>query len=183
MIAIDYKVMDDNNLSYLFTKGDNDAFVVLSERYSKRLENNLVRLGANRTQVEDIVQQAYLNALKGRSSFKRDASFYSWICRIAQNLWFRQNQRDSRKVGLEFEVEVSSNPEKIASSNELTALIYEQINSLSREDSYLLKQYFLNDVKAKEIAEQLSISEGAVRIRAYRIRERLRRKLEKSCFT
>jgi RNA polymerase sigma-70 factor, ECF subfamily len=65
--------------------GDRDAQEVLVRRYAADVYAVALRILGDRDQAADAAQDAMINALNGMGRFRGDASFRTWILRIAAN--------------------------------------------------------------------------------------------------
>jgi RNA polymerase sigma factor (sigma-70 family) len=75
---------DDSLIDDIVARRSERAARVLVERYSPRLLASVRRLMANDSSAaEDVLQQAWVNAISSLPSFRRDASFSTWMHRIA----------------------------------------------------------------------------------------------------
>src|SRR5262250_166875 len=66
-------------------RGDPAAFEVLFEAYKDRAYSIALRFSGDPAVAMDIAQETFLKLLAGIQSFRADASFDSWLYRIAVN--------------------------------------------------------------------------------------------------
>ncbi len=143
-----------------------------------------LRLTGNPDDATDVVQEAYIRAFRGLRRFRGDAQFSTWMYRITANcaathLSKRAKHRhdliDEDTVVVDGRVE--ADPERVADLASLRARI-----SLAVEDlpTKLRAVVVLRDVyglSTREVAEQLGLTEAAVKVRLHRARKRLRSEL------
>jgi len=67
-------------------KGDPSALDEIVRRHQTRVFNLACRMLRNREEAEDVAQEAFLRAFDALPRLRDDASFGSWLCRIAANL-------------------------------------------------------------------------------------------------
>src|ERR1035438_4601916 len=60
-----------------------DAFEALTNRYEQRVYSLALRILRQEQDAEDVTQQAFLSALENLNGFRGDASFVTWLLRIA----------------------------------------------------------------------------------------------------
>ena len=65
--------------------GDRDAFRLLVERHSRSVFRLAYRLTGSQTEADDVVQETFLRAYAKLATYQHQASFKTWICRIAVN--------------------------------------------------------------------------------------------------
>ena len=67
-------------------RGDRSAYGELIVAYQDRLFNAVLRLVGDREEASELAQEAFTRGLQKMSSFRGDASPYTWLFRIAMNL-------------------------------------------------------------------------------------------------
>src|SRR5512146_2405980 len=63
--------------------GELDAFEALTNRYEQRVYALALRMLRHEQDAEDVTQQAFLSALEHLDGFREEASFSTWLLRIA----------------------------------------------------------------------------------------------------
>src|SRR6202020_2655441 len=98
--------------------GDGRAFNALVSKYRARIMQLSLRYARNEADAEDLVQDTFFKAYRGLPSFRGDASFYSWLHRIATNAAktaFHVHARNAHVVSMEGsgseQIEESATPE------------------------------------------------------------------------
>ena len=141
-------------------------------------------LTRNRDQAEDLVQETYLKALKGFSSFQLGTNFRAWMYRILRNTFLTScaglkatttlpldNAEDDE--GPELAVELVT-PETILIDRSNADLIEREIDELPVHFREVLLLCEVEEMSYQEIAETLSVPIGTVMSRLSRARKRLR---------
>jgi RNA polymerase sigma-70 factor (ECF subfamily) len=140
-------------------------------------------LTQNRAEAEDLVQEAYLKALKGFSSFEPGTNFRAWLFRILRNAFLNSRtglrythelSLDSEDEGAGIEPVSPGTPESDLfqhRNREALARAIEGLPLLFREVLILCD---VEEMSYAEIAEMLSIPMGTVTSRLTRGRRRLR---------
>ena len=139
-------------------------------------------LTQNRDEAEDLVQETYVKALKGFSSFQMGTNFRAWMYRILRNTFLtsRTGLRvtstvplDSEDDGPEVAVE-SETPEAILLKRSDSQLLQGAIEALPVHHREILLLCEVEELSYEEIAETLSIPIGTVMSRLSRARKTLR---------
>lgn len=91
---------EDLDLVRRARKGDREAFDRLFERHSDRLIAFATKLTGNPSQAEDLVQDAFLAALRGLAGYRGKGSFFTWLCGIVVRKHRDSNRRAPREVAL-----------------------------------------------------------------------------------
>ena len=171
-------------------QGDVQSFSVLVEKYQDRLFNMTYRLCGNYQDACELTQEAFLRALKDISSFRGEAKFYTWLFRIALNL-FRSHQRRAGRIyfssldepdgRLEFASQAAGLRGKDCADPAQQALQAERnhkvVDALGRLAEHYRTVIVLRDVEGldyKQIAQTLGVPVGTVKSRVHRGRLTLR---------
>jgi len=78
-------------------EGDRDAFRELFERYQRRVLSVVMGMLHDRDAALDVTQETFIKAYRSIDRFKGEASFYTWIYRIAVNLAIDWQRREWRR--------------------------------------------------------------------------------------
>lgn len=134
---------------------------------------------------QDVYQQVLMHIWENLDSFQGRAQVSTWIYRITINTCFSALRTGMRKKQL-FPAITLQHQEELADpechenqyivQNDVRSL-YECINRLDPLDKALIS-LDLEDVRTKEMAEILGISEINVRVKLHRIKKRLKELLE-----
>jgi RNA polymerase sigma-70 factor (ECF subfamily) len=127
---------------------------------------------------KDLTQETFIKIWKQLPNFRNDSSVGTWIYRIASNTCLRQIQKDNKMpksvLPAQFLVET---PQK-DTEDDITSL-YQYISELMEVDRIIISLE-LEDVNQKGIAKIIGISEGNVRVRVHRIKEKLTQKFKQN---
>lgn len=118
----------------------------------------------------DLAQETFILVWENLPGFRAEANIGTWIFRIASNHCLRQLEKDKRrqKTGLPLQLPEEVIPDRTAE----VELLYRFIAELPETDRIIISLE-LEEVKQGEIAQILGLSEGNVRVRIHRIKERL----------
>jgi RNA polymerase sigma-70 factor (ECF subfamily) len=179
--------MTDEQVVSLVLAGDAARFEVLIRRHNQRIYRAVRAVMRSDEDVEDVMQQAYLNAYRHLRQFAATARFSTWLTRIAINEAFAMR----RKRGVQFDGEGETermfsvvddktrDPEKQASDSELREVMEQEVASLP---DALRLTFVMRDVEGLSTADAataLGISEDLVKTRLHRARTLLRDNLYK----
>lgn len=170
--------------------GDNEAFGQLVLKYQDRLFGTLYHMLGSVHDARDIAQEAFLSAYEKLGTFRQDASFYSWLFRIAYNAAV-SSRRKTKRVTQSVDNQREQNgydptderpdldPSHRMQSTEDQTHVRNALNELASEyrDVLILKE--LEGLRYDEIADILDCPIGTVRSRIHRARQELRDKLTK----
>ncbi len=100
----------DTKLMMKVKNDDEEAFMILFEKYSPRILGYLMRNGASRVEAEEIVQEAFLRVWSERRRFRPTGTFQAWLYTIASHILINERKRWSREIT--DEQQMLSHPEK-----------------------------------------------------------------------
>ena len=187
--------LSDADLVRRAKAGDLPAFEALATRHERRIYTAVRRITGNEHDAEDATQQAFLSALENLSGFREEASFATWLQRIATHAALKivRKRKGLPTVSLEqstepqegydtvphpeFIADWRESPEQLVHRNETARLIDGALNRL--DDKHRLI-FLLRDVEGfsvKETAKELGLSEANVKVRLLRARLQLREQL------
>ena len=169
--------------------GDQDAFEALIRLYEKRVFALTRRMCRNPADAEEAAQEAFLAAWQGLPFFRGDASFSTWLYRLASNACvdvLRREVRHQAAASLDDEdaaidlPDGSLSPHDEAERAELRQHIENGLAALPPDYRQVLILRELHQRSYDEIADILSLDLGTVKSRINRGRKRLRKILLES---
>ena len=128
---------------------------------------------ANGSDADDLLQEILLQVWRGLSGVKQNSSIDTWCYRVAINTaltWRRAAGRKRSNVPLDNSCVKGISG--AADGHDLSKLLAKFLRSLARADRAMVLMY-LDDFTGQEMAEVTGLSEGAVRVRIHRIKQRL----------
>ncbi len=171
--------------------GERGAFDLLVLRYQHKVVKLVARLLRDRTEAEDVAQEAFVKAYRALGSFRGDSAFYTWLYRIAVNtarnaLAARQRRPLSYEAGLseneqaavEARMRHTDTPEATALSEEIHATVNQVIGELPEDLRTAIILREVEGLSYEEIAAAMDCPVGTVRSRIFRAREAIDRVLQ-----
>ena len=141
--------------------GDSAAFGRLYERYA-RLVHGVLLARVPRADVDDLVHEVFLQALRRLASLRDPAAFAAWLAAIARNR-ARDHHRGTRdEVSLPDDVAGAPHPEGAA----MTVLA--AIRRLPEAYRETLVLRLVEGLTGPEIAERTGLQPGSVRVNLHR---------------
>ncbi|WP_078611339.1 RNA polymerase sigma factor [Streptomyces baarnensis] len=159
-------------------EGDEEAFEVLVRRHSPAMLQLAIRLLGDRSDAEDAVQDAFVNAWRKLPEFRRDASFHTWLYRIVTNrclnrLRARRPAADLDSVPEQAAPEHQASPARAVESRAAVDALAEAMAELSPEQRVCWVLREMQGLSYESIAATVGISLQAVRGRVFRARRSL----------
>ena len=155
--------------------GDGEAFVEAMRPHQERMLRLVGRFVPTREDAEDVVQEAIVAAYRQVRRFRGDASFGTWICRIAINQAMRLARRQQRIFDAS-PVHHASPPRDPEGADVLA--VREAVARLPEKLRTPVVLRFFEGLSGQDIADVLGCKQSTVWTRLYRGLERLRLDLE-----
>ena len=177
----------DAELVRLAQAGDEGAFQALVVKYQRRIARHVARYVKRANDVEEVVQDAFMRAYRGLASYRGDASFYSWLYRIASNAAFSFLKKNAGELpvadersddGFEPGLTDEQTPERVLLARQIGQVVERAMARLQPELAEALVLFEVEGKSYKEIAQMLGTPIGTVRTRIFRAREFIARRLE-----
>jgi RNA polymerase sigma factor (sigma-70 family) len=161
--------VDEAELIARAREGDRDAQDALIRRYTDHVYRLTYRLLGDGDLAKDAAQDAFINALHGLSRFRGDASFKTWLLRIAVNAAKTLGRRQTRRREVVIDAAASepaagrSAADAVVSQSEAARLqtLLEKLPLKQRMAVILRAQ---NGLSYEEIGAAIDCSEGAARV-------------------
>lgn len=177
----------DQTLVQLAKSGDQSAFAELVCLHQKRIYNLALHMTGSPEDAEELTQTAFWHAWRSLQSFREEASFSTWLYRLASNACLDFLRREKHRLRSEtvFSLDDSENPvsripdlryspEEDLTRRELRRSISAGLNLLSEEHRRILIMREINGLSYQEIGELLGLEVGTVKSRLARGRIALR---------
>ena len=175
--------------------GELDAFEALVGRHERQIYTLALRIVQNTHDAEDVTQQAFLSALESLADFREQASFATWLYRIATHAALKtiRKRKGLDTISLEeatepregtdeiphpeFIADWLQSPEELVERNETQRLLDEALAQLDEKHRVVFLLRDVEGLSVRETAEELGLSEGNVKVRLLRARLQLREQL------
>ena len=175
--------------------GELDAFEALTNRYEQRVYGLAVRMLRQEQDAEDVTQQTFLSVLENLEGFRGEASFSTWVLRIASHAALKiiRKRKGLNTVSLEEAAEAADDfnsvphpefiadwrqsPEHLVERNEVRRLLDDALTRLDEKHRLVFLLRDVEGLSVAETAEALELSEANVKVRLLRARLQLREDL------
>jgi RNA polymerase sigma-70 factor (ECF subfamily) len=167
--------------------GDPAAFELLMRRHNRPVYRAVRSVLRDGPEVEDVMQQAYLQAFAHLDQFEGSARWSTWLYRIAFNEALARLRQRGRFVSIEAASEGTlaqisrpnePDPERTAEGRELARIVEHEVDRLP--DMYRAVVMFreIEGLSTAETAAILAVEEPVVKTRLHRARTMLRTAIE-----
>ncbi len=178
----------DRDLVARARTGDLGAYDDLIRRHQDRIYGLVYHMTSHHEDAADLAQEAFVKGWKALKSFKGDASFYTWIYRIAVNTTLNHlKQRRNRTPhfslndvdrGAENDAELvqlisEHTPLRDAGLHELGERLNAALHQLSEQHRMVVVLHDIQGLPHDEIARIAGCNAGTVRSRLFYARQQL----------
>jgi RNA polymerase sigma-70 factor (ECF subfamily) len=151
-------------------RGDPRAFEALVAHYQTPLLNMTARMVGDTDAAHDIVQEAFLKVFRRIDGFRGDASFATWLFRIAVNEANSHLRSERRRRQRQERYSAQQVQPAGGDDSELIALMQE----LPEKQRAALALFYVQELSLTEIAQAMDAAVGTVKSWLSRGRRRLR---------
>lgn len=155
--------------------GDRRALSQLVRLRGPRLFAHAARLLGEREAARDVVQEAWVEILRGLHGLRDDAAFLPWALRIVSRRVAREINRRQRGRQLADEVAAEMDPvtAEAGPAGVDAAQVRAAIATLPREQAATVALFYLEDLGVAEVATALDVPVGTVKTRLMHARRTL----------
>jgi RNA polymerase sigma-70 factor (ECF subfamily) len=166
---------NERNLVQLILKGDSAAFQAFYSGHQKNLIRACWYFLGDDPEVEDVVQETFLKALRNLEGFRFECSLGTWLNHIAVNLCrdLLEKKKKNLPFSLDFFKTQPSKEQKTAYPEETLKLLREEIQNLGGREGELVTLREIQGLSYEAIAHQLKMPVGSVTSGLFRARQKL----------
>jgi RNA polymerase sigma-70 factor (ECF subfamily) len=162
-------------------EGDDVAFHKIVAMYDERIMLLALQITQNQQDAEDVYQETFIKTYKNLKKFRFESEIYTWMYRIAVNTAYNFKRKQS-KIQL-VEPTQSDDRDRVDqipetnpaddSTKEFNKAVRESLHLLPRQQRTVFILKHLQNLKIKDIANILNISDGTVKKYLFRAVEKL----------
>jgi RNA polymerase sigma-70 factor (ECF subfamily) len=167
--------------------GERALFEVLMRRHNQRIYRAARAVVKDETEVEDVMQQAYINAFTHLDQFEERSEFSTWLTRIALNEAFARREKmrraesvttnvdDEGRALMETITSSQPDPERQAYAQELRDVLEAAVDELPESYRTVFMLRDIEGLTTSETGVGLGLGDEAVKTRLHRARAMIRR--------
>lgn len=168
----------DEELMQRLSKDELDCSAILFQRWHLRVYQFFLRLTANTAQSEDLTQGVFERIIRYRRSYRTGCAFKSWMYQIARNLLADQRKKSAffRDQFLPTDQLADQLPDTSSANEQLDQFqqLQKAMIQLSDDQREILVLTRFQQLKYREVAEILGITEASVKVKVHRALIKLR---------
>lgn len=158
-------------------ENDSRAFGELMQRYTSQVYGAAIRLMEDEDEAAEITQMAFIQAYKQLDSW-RGENFCAWVTIITNHLALRELERKKRRPSVPLD-ENTDQPEETYDEQKEQQLqsLEEAVDQLPEQDRQIVRWHYYENISLQTIAQRVGQTENNIKVRMFRIREKLKKKL------
>jgi len=177
------KILPDHVVVEKVLNGETALFEILMRRHNELLFRTVRSYFNQDTDVEDIMQDAYIKAYQKLYQFKNESTFSTWLVRIGINeaLQRKRKLKNQRTTALEYESGVLQiadtsfmNPENNTIYRESAAFIEKAVDTLPQKYKTIFILREVEGMEIPEISKSLDLTISNVKVRLFRARNMIK---------
>ncbi|GAA4327228.1 sigma-70 family RNA polymerase sigma factor [Mucilaginibacter gynuensis] len=150
-------------------------FEDIYQQYSPQIYRVCLGYTNDAEQAKDLMQETFISVWKNLAGFRQEAQLGTWIFRIATNHCLRALEIVRRMPPAEMPLHLADVPEE--SPEEKLSWLYRAIATLNETDRIIISLE-LEGLPQAEIAAVVGLSQGNIRVKIHRIKEKLAKQLK-----
>lgn len=175
-------VIEDQGIVRAVLAGKGDSYQRLMEKYQGRVAATITGVIGPRPEVEDLIQETFWQAYRSLDRFRGEASFSTWLLRIAVNkaIDFQRRRREEcyyltvDDTSLAQIPSSEEEPEPLLLAKERQERLYRYLDRLPPLYRQVLRRHYLDGFSYREIAGEAGVPVKTIESRLYRARKMLR---------
>lgn len=156
--------------------GDKKALEQLVDLRGDRLYAHAARLSGDREAARDIVQEAWLQILRGLPKLNNETAFLPWaLCIVSRRTaaFIKSRQKD-RRLAEDFAPEAPQALDPVSDSDLDAPRVLAALQQLPPVQQATIALFYLEDMSVAEVAQALDVPVGTVKTRLMTARATLR---------
>ena len=148
------------------------------QRYSLQVYSAALRLMHDEEDATEVTHTAFIQAYKQLDSWQ-GGNFGAWVTVIANHIGLRLLEKEKRRQKVPLDENTDLPDETYNEQREQQLQTLEQaVAQLPEQEQQIIRWHYYEGVPLQEIADRLGQTENNIKVRLFRIRERLKKKIE-----
>jgi RNA polymerase sigma-70 factor (ECF subfamily) len=174
------KKLTDNEIIDSITKGNQNDYALIIERYKDRAFSLLCGIVKNKMDAEEALQDSFIKAFNNLKSFRKESSFSTWLYKIVYNTGLTVISSKKRKVQMEmnsiddYYILKDEDDEIYSLTENAKDYIIKMVDKLPIKNSLVIILFYLDGLSIKDISEVLDLSLVNTKVLLHRSRNLLR---------
>ena len=154
-----------------------NSFEKIYRTYFMEVYSYVMTLVKNPEQAQEITQETFYRAIKGKNSYRGDSSEYTWLCAIARNLCMDSFRKRRENEVLDEETPASVDLEKMMMDKAASLQIHQILHSLEEPYKEVFSLRVFGELSFQTIGQIFGKTENWARVTYHRARLKIQEKL------
>lgn len=167
-------------------QGDREALAAVFTAHSPYLERLLARLAGPEGDVEDLLQNTFVAAIRAFPNFRGEAAVRTWLARIAVRTAQERSRKPDRRRRVFLEVvgerlvdEQGADPERNSASRQHAGRVQRHLQAIAPRKRVAFVLHVLEGHPIEEVAAMVGASRAATKSRVFWARRELMARMRK----
>jgi RNA polymerase sigma factor (sigma-70 family) len=155
--------------------GDQQAYAILVDNHKYYAFSIAMKVLQNKSEAEEVAQDAFVKAYHHLSKFNREAKFSTWLYRIVFNAAISA-KRKNKVIFQSIEntiVEYNPGSDGTLESTDKKKYVNQAMAKLNENDRVALSLFYLEEFSLDEIAAITNSQANTIKVRIHRARQRM----------
>ena len=163
----------------ILQQGEWRNFAILVDKYEAKVFNYVNYLMNSREDAEEMVQDTFVKAYRSLSQFRGEASFSTWLIRIAhRNCLTHFRKKVPKKVTLDNVVDstsanLSTSPSQNLNLEDRRNILNRALQQLKPDERSVVTLFYYQELSLQEICDVTELTLSNVKILLHRSRKKL----------
>lgn len=151
------------------------TFEEIYNLYSKNIFRVCMGYVNDYEKAKDLTQETFIAVWEHLPAFRNQSAISTWLFRIATNNCLRAIEKSKRIQSADTFIDIPDNPHE--TPNDKVKALYKCISTLA-EGERIIIMLVLEDIPQAEIATIVGLSEGNIRVKIHRIKQKLTKQMK-----
>jgi RNA polymerase sigma-70 factor (ECF subfamily) len=168
-------LQEENRLIDRILAGEERCYAELVDQYKSYAYTIALKIVTNKSEAEEIAQDAFIKAFSYLKNFNRQARFSTWLYRIVFNTAISY-KRKNRLVTEDIENKHVENPERADAGierDDKQVFVAQAMKKLNEADQLAIQLFYIKEFSLEEVADLMGQNVNTVKVRIHRARQRL----------
>jgi RNA polymerase sigma factor (sigma-70 family) len=168
-------LQEENRLIDRILAGEERCYADLVDQYKSYAYTIALKIVTDKSEAEEIAQDAFIKAFNYLKNFNRQARFSTWLYRIVFNTAISY-KRKGRLVTEGIENKHVENPERADAGierDDKQVFVALAMKKLNEADQLAIQLFYIKEFSLEEVADLMGQNVNTVKVRIHRARQRL----------
>ena len=155
--------------------GERSLYAGLVDRYKNYTFTIALKVLQNRSDAEEVAQDAFIKAFQHLAGFNRQSRFSTWLYRITFNtaVSYKRKHRHTFQSIENTVIEYDQDADGILEKSDKKRFLNQAMTKLNDADRTALTLFYLQEFSLEEIAGIMTMQANTVKVRIHRARQRV----------